>query len=197
VDRKYLRNARLWWLHSDCGRQTTDAHSSRHDGPALTEVMGHRLRSALRLVAVITFAVMIAASAWLLLRPPGGRAADCATAHAMWTYYESQLASERAAAQEPSADNNQTEVAYQNMVNELQDFANRITTPDIRAEADTIVAINRDMFEQWKRWVAESRSESPVSTGPAPSDRRFGSAFAENARKLKTAHAELERTCGS
>lgn len=147
--------------------------------------MKHFSRAALRLVGVTTFAVMIAVSVWLLFRPPQGRTADCATAHAMWTYYESQLASERAAAQESSADNSQTEVAYQNMINELQAFANRITTPDIRTKADTIVAINRDMFEQWKRWVTESRSESSAPAAPIPSDRQFGSEFAQNAKNSK------------
>jgi hypothetical protein len=83
------------------------------------------------------------------------------------------------------------------MVNELQGFANRITTPDIRAKADTIVAINRDMFEQWKRWAAESQSESSAPAGSTPSDRQFGSDFAQNAKKLKTAHAELETACRS
>lgn len=159
--------------------------------------MTHRFRAALRLVAVTTFAVLIAVSAWVLFRPPQGRAADCATARAMWTYYQSQLASERPAAQESGTDNSQTEVAYQNMVNELQAFANRITTPDVRTKADTIATINRDMFEQWKRWVAESRSESSASASPTRSDRQFGKEFAQNAKKLKTAHAELENACKS
>ena len=65
---------------------------------------------------------------------------------AMWTYYKSQVASEHSAALESGADNNHTAVGYQNMVNELQTYADRISTPDVRAEADTIVAINRDMF---------------------------------------------------
>jgi len=115
----------------------------------------------------------------------------------MWTYYEAQLTSERAAAQQASTDNSQTEVAYQNMVNELQGFANRITTPDIRTKADTIVAINRDMFEQWKSWAAESQSEPSAPAGSTASDRQFGSEFTENAKKLKTAHADLESACRS
>lgn len=110
----------------------------------MTCAMTHSFRAALRVVAVTTFAVMIAVSAWLLVSPPRGRAADCATAHAMWTYYESQLASVRSAAQESNADNSQTEAAYRNMVNELQTYANRITTPDIRTKADTVVAIDRE-----------------------------------------------------
>ena len=115
----------------------------------------------------------------------------------MWTYYEAQLTSERAAAQQASADNSHTEVAYQNMINELQGFADRITTPDIRAKADTIVAINRDMFEQWKSWAAESQSEPSAPAGSTASDRQFGSEFTENAKKLKTAHADLESACRS
>jgi hypothetical protein len=158
--------------------------------------MPHYFRTALRLVTVTTFVVMIAVSAWLLLSPPHGRTADCATAHAMWTYYQSQLASVRAGAQESNADNSKTEVAYQNMINELQAYADRITAPDIRTKADAIVAINRDMFEQWKRWVADSQSESPTTAGPTPSDRQFAGDFAQSANKLKTAHGELERTCG-
>ena len=160
--------------------------------------MTHLSRAALRLVTATAFAVLITVSVWLLVRPAhGSRAADCATARAMWTYYESQLASERAAAQQASADNSHTEVAYQNMINELQGFADRITTPDIRAKADTIVAINRDMFEQWKRWAAQSQSESSAPAGSTPSDKQFGSEFAQNAKKLKTAHTELESACRS
>jgi hypothetical protein len=82
--------------------------------------MTHFSRATLRWIAVTTFAVMIAGSAWLLFGPPHARSTDCATAHAMWTYYDSRLASERAAAQNAGADNSQTAVAYQNMVDELQ-----------------------------------------------------------------------------
>lgn len=159
--------------------------------------MANSVRAFARLVAVTSFAVMIAISAWLLLRPPGGRTADCATAQAMWTYYESQLASERAAAQESGADNKQTAVNYQNTVNRLQAYAERITAPDIRSKVDTIVAINRDMFEQWKLWVAESQSDSSVPGAPTPSDRQFGGKFVQDAKKLQIAHAELESSCRS
>jgi hypothetical protein len=159
--------------------------------------MTHSVRLALRLVAMATFATTIAVSTWLLLTPPGGRTADCAMARAMWTYYESQLASARAAAQEPDANNAKTEAAYQNMISGLQSYADRIATPAIRSEADTIVAINRDMFEQWKRWVAQSQSESTISAGPTPSDRQFGGEFAESAKKLGAAHAELDSSCRS
>lgn len=154
-------------------------------------------RAPLRLVAATTFAVIIGVSAWLLFRPPHGRAVDCATAQDMWTYLETQMASERAAAQESSADNNKTEVAYRNMVSELQAYADRITTPQIRTKADTIVAINQEMFEQWKRWVAESQSKSPASAGPTASDKKYGIEFAQSGRKLEITHAELERSCGS
>ncbi|SOX53813.1 hypothetical protein MAAFP003_2489 [Mycobacterium ahvazicum] len=137
------------------------------------------------------------ASVWLLVRPAGGKAADCATARAMWSYYESQLASARTAAQEPDANNSKTEVAYRNMINELQSYAGRISSPGLRSEADAMVAINRDLFEQWKRWVAESQSVSPTSVGPTPSDRQFGTDFTQNAEKLKDVHAELQRRCAS
>lgn len=148
--------------------------------------MTHSVRPALRLVAIAAFAITIAVSTWLLLMPPGGRAADCATARAMWTYYESQLGSARAAAQESDANNTKTEAAYQNMINGLQSYADRIATPAIRSEADTIVAINRDMFEQWKRWVAQSQAESTISAGSTPSDRQFGVEFAESAKDSVT-----------
>ena len=104
--------------------------------------MTRSFRTILRLLGATTFVVMIGFSAWLLARPPHGRAADCATARAMWTYLETQLASERAAAQESNADNGKTEVAYRNMVGGLQAYADRIKTPDIRTKADAIVAIN-------------------------------------------------------
>jgi hypothetical protein len=158
--------------------------------------MAHSSRRTLRLAAVAVFMVMIAVSTWLLARP-GGRTSDCATVRAMWTYYESQIAAERAATQEPDANNGKTEIAYQNMINELQAYAARVSTPDIRTEANAFVAINQDMFEQWKRWVAASQSESPASAGPTPSDRQFGSDFEQNAKKLNGVHAELESRCRS
>jgi hypothetical protein len=157
--------------------------------------MTHFSRATLRRMAATTLAVMIAVSAWLLFGPPHARLTDCATAHAMWTYYESQLASERAAAQNTGAENSQTAAAYQNMVDELQTYAGRIATPDIRTKADAIVAINRDMFDQWKRWVAQSQSESAAR--PTRSDGQFGSAFAQNAGRLKTAHDDLDSACRS
>jgi hypothetical protein len=154
-------------------------------------------RAAVRTVATVTFAAMIALSIWILCRPATGRKADCSTAHAMWTYYQSQAASQRAATLDSNADNNQTEAAYQNMVNGLQGFADRIATPEIRAEADTIVAINRDMFAQWKIWAANSRSEPDNPGDLTPSDRQFGKEFAQSAKQLKHAHDDLETLCGS
>lgn len=115
----------------------------------------------------------------------------------MWAYYQSQVASARSAAQEPDADNNKTALAYRNMIDQLHVFAERIRTPDIRTKADTIVAINRDVFDQWKRWVAVSQYESPVETAPTASDRRFAIDFAQDAKKLQVAHAELESVCPS
>jgi hypothetical protein len=60
-----------------------------------------------------------------------------------------------------------------------------------------IVAINRDMFEQWKRWVAQSQAASPDSATPTSPDKQFGNKFAANARKLKLVHAELEAACST
>jgi hypothetical protein len=158
--------------------------------------MNHSFRRALRLATATVFTVMIGVSTWLLARPEG-KASDCATARAMWTYYESQLASARAATQEPDANNGKTEAAYQNMISELQSYAGRTSTPDIRSEAEAIVAINRDMFERWKRWVADSQQDSPTSSSPTPSDKQFAIDFADDAKKLKDVHAELERRCRS
>jgi hypothetical protein len=93
------------------------------------------------------------------------------------------------------ADNSRRTLAYQNMVDQLQSFADRITTPDIRAKADTVVAINRDMFDHWKRWLAESQSDSTVSGVPTDSDRLYVHEFTEEARKLKIVDAELEKAC--
>jgi hypothetical protein len=76
----------------------------------------------------------------------------------------------------------------------LQSFADPITTPDIRAKADTVVAINRDMFDHWKRWLAESQSDSTVSGVPTDSDRLYVHEFTEEARKLKIVD-ELEKDC--
>ncbi|WP_231382576.1 hypothetical protein [Mycobacterium simiae] len=132
-----------------------------------------------------------------MIGPDGGRASDCATARAMWTYYESQLASARAATQDPDADNGKTEAAYQHMLNQLQAYADRTSTPDIRSEAEAIVAINRDMFEHWKRWVADSQQEPSTPTGPTPSDKQFVDDFAKDAEKLKGIHTVLEQRCGS
>jgi hypothetical protein len=154
-------------------------------------------RALLRLVAAIAFVVVIGVSVWVLSRPPHGRTADCATAHAMWIYLGTQLASQRAAAQKADADNTKTEAAYRNMVDGLQGYADRITTPDVRTKADTIVAINQDMFEQWKRWAAESQSETSFSAGPTPADKKFGHEFASDGRKLEIVHAELELACAS
>lgn len=154
-------------------------------------------RGATRLVGVATFAVMVVVSAWLLGKPAHGRAADCNTAHAMWSYYESQMASARTATQDSNGDNSQTEAAYQTMINGLQAFANRITTPEIRGKANEIVAINRDMFGQWKSWAAASQSEPSASATPTTSDQQVGREFVRDARKLETAHAGLEATCHS
>lgn len=157
--------------------------------------MTRTVRAALRLVAAVIFAVTLALSVWLLSRPPEGRAADCATAQAMRTYNQSQLAPKRSAALASDADNSRSTLAYQNMVDQLQSFADRITTPDIRAKADTVVAINRDMFDHWKRWLAESQSDSTVSGVPTDSDRLYVHEFTEEARKLKIVDAELEKAC--
>ena len=115
----------------------------------------------------------------------------------MWTYYQSQLASARSAALKSNGDNDATAVKYQTMLNELQAYANRVTTPDIRPRTDRIVAINRDMFEQWKRWVAQSQAPSPDPATPTSPDKQFGNQFAANARKLKLVHAELEAACST
>jgi hypothetical protein len=157
--------------------------------------MTHSFRRVLRLIAVGTFALTIAASAWLLVAMPGAKARDCATAQQMWTFYQSQTASERSAALESAGDNAGTAVKYQNMINELQTYADRITTPDIRRRADRLVTINRDMFEQWKTWVAQSRARSSEPAVPTSSDKQFGNQFAANARKLKLVHAELTAAC--
>jgi hypothetical protein len=154
-------------------------------------------REAVRLIGVTTFAVMVAFSAWLLGRPAHGRAADCNTARVMWSYYESQMTSARAATQDSNADNSQTEAAYQTMINGLQAFANRITTPEIRGKANEIVSINRDMFGRWKSWAAASQSEPSASATLTASDRQFGREFARDGKKLETAHATLETTCRS
>jgi hypothetical protein len=163
----------------------------------LTEGITHPFRTALRLSAAGAFALTIAASVWLLVTSPGGKTADCATAQQMWTYYQSQLASARSAALKSNGDNDATAVKYQTMVNELQAYANRITAPDIRPRTDRIVAINREMFEQWKRWVAQSQAPSPDSATPTTSDKQFGNQFAANARKLKLVHAELAAACST
>jgi hypothetical protein len=152
-------------------------------------------RSVLRLVAVGAFALTIAVAVWLLVTMPGAKRADCATAQQMWTFYQSQMASERSAAMESGSDNAGTAVKYQNMINELQTYADRITTPDIRRRADRMVAINHDMFEQWKAWVVQSRARSPEPPTPTSSDKQFGNQFAANARKLKIVHAELTAAC--
>jgi hypothetical protein len=57
------------------------------------------------------------------------------------------------------------------------------------------VALNRDMFDQWKRRVVQSQSES--AAGPTRSDGQFGSDFAQNAGRLKTVHDELDSACRS
>ena len=115
----------------------------------------------------------------------------------MWTYYQSQLASARSAALKSNGDNDATALKYQNMLNELQAYANRVTTPDIRSRTDRIVAINRDMFEQWKRWVAQSQVASTDPAAPTSSDTQFGNQFVASARKLKLVHAELEAACST
>jgi hypothetical protein len=152
-------------------------------------------RRVLRLVAIAASASTIAVSAWLLVAIPGDKTTDCATAQQMWAFYQSQLASERSAALESASDNAGTAVKYQNMVNELQTYADRITTPDIRRPADRMVTINQDMFEQWKTWVAQSRARSSEAATPTSSDKQFGNQFAANARKLKLVHAELTAAC--
>jgi hypothetical protein len=163
----------------------------------LTEGITHSLRTALRWSAAGAFALTIAVSVWLLVTSPRGKTADCATAQQMWTYYQSQLASARSAALKSNGDNDATTLKYQTMLNELQAYANRVTTPDIRSRTDRIVAINRDMFEQWKRWVAQSQAPSPDPATPSSSDKQFGNQFAASARKLKLVHAELEAACST
>jgi hypothetical protein len=152
-------------------------------------------RRVLRLVGVGAFALTIAGSVWLLVAIPGAKATDCATAQQMWTFYQSQMASERSAALESAGDNAGTAVKYQNMIDELQTYADRITTPDIRRLANRMVAINHDMFEQWKTWVAQSRALSSEPATPTSSDKQFGNQFAANARILKLVHAELTAAC--
>ena len=163
----------------------------------MTDGHTQSFRTALRLSAAGAFALTIAVSVWLLVMSPGGKTADCATAQQMWTYYESQLASARSVASKSKGDNDATAVKYQTMLNELQAYANRVTTPDIRPRTDQIVAINRDMFEQWKRWVAQSQAPSPDPATPTSSDKQFGNRFAASARKLKLVHAELEAACST
>ena len=160
----------------------------------MTEGITQSFRAALRWSAAGAFALTIAVSVWLLVTSPAGKTADCATAQQMWTYYQSQLASARSAALKSNGDNDATALKYQTMLNELQAYANRVTTPDIRPRTDKIVAINRDMFEQWKRWVAQSQAPSPE---PSSSDKQFGDQFAASARKLKLVHAELEAACST
>ena len=163
----------------------------------MTEGSAHSFRTALRLSAAGAFALTIAVSVWLLVMSTGGKKADCATAQQMWTYYQSQLASARSAALKSKGDNDATAVKYQTMLNELQAYANRVTTPDIRPRTDQIVTINRDMFEQWKRWVAQSQVASTDPAAPTSSDTQFGNQFVASARKLKLVHAELEAACST
>lgn len=163
----------------------------------MTDGITHSLRAALRWSAAGAFVLTIAVSVWLLVMSPGGKTADCATAQQMWTYYQSQLASARSAALKSEGDNDATAVKYQTMLNELQAYANRVTTPDIRPRTDQIVSINRDMFEQWKRWVSQSQAASPDPATPTSSDKQFGNQFAASARKLKQVHAELEAACST
>jgi hypothetical protein len=149
----------------------------------------------LRLVAVGAFALTIAGSVWLLAAIPGAKTTDCATAQLLWTIYQSQMASERSAGLESAGDNADTAVKYQTMIDELQTYADRITTPDIRRLANRMVTINHDMFEQWKTWVAQSRALSSEPATPTSSDKQFGNQFAANARILKLVHAELTAAC--
>jgi hypothetical protein len=152
-------------------------------------------RGVLRLFALGAFALTIAVSVWLLVAIPKAKTTDCATAQQMWTFYQSQMASERSAALESASDNAGTAVTYQNMINELQTYADRIATPDIRRLANRIVTINHNMFEQWKMWVAQSRAPSSEPATPTSSDKQFGNQFAANARILKLVHAELTAAC--
>ena len=147
------------------------------------------------MLAVGAFALTIAVSVCLLVAIPASKTTDCATAQQMWTFYQSQMASERSAALESAGDNAGTAVKYQNMINELQTYADRITTPDIRRRADRMVTINHDMFEQWKTWVAQSRTPSSEPAAPTSSDKQFGGQFAANVRKLKLLHAALTAAC--
>lgn len=163
----------------------------------MTDGITHSFRAALRWSAAGAFVLTIAVSVWLLVMSPGGKTADCATAQQMWTYYQSQLVSARSAALKSEGDNDATAVKYQTMLNHLQAYANRVTTPDIRPRTDQIVSINRDMFEQWKRWVAQSQAASPDPATPTSSDKQFGNQFAASARKLKLVHAELEAACST
>jgi hypothetical protein len=157
--------------------------------------MTRPFRRVLRLVAGGAFALTIAVSVWLLVEIPGDKTTDCAIAQQMWTFYQSQMASARSAALESAGDNAGTAVKYQNMIDELQADADRITTPDIRRNADRMVTINHDMFEQWKTWVAQSRARSSEPATPTSSDKQFGNQFAANARKLKLVHADLTAAC--
>jgi hypothetical protein len=163
----------------------------------LTEANTHSFRAALRWSAAGAFGLTFAVAVWLLVTGPGGKTADCATAQQMWLYYQSQLASARSAALRSRGDNGATAVKYETMLDELQAYANRVTTPDIRSRTDQIVTINRDMFEQWKRWVAQSQAPSTDPGRPTSSDKQFGSQFAAGARKLKLVHAELEAACSA
>jgi hypothetical protein len=149
----------------------------------------------LRAFAVGAFALTIGVAAWLLISAPGTKKADCATAQQMWALYQSRASAARSAAVESDGDNAATTVKYQDMINDLRAHADRIRTPDIRSRADRMVAINQDMFEQWKHWMAESRTTSAEPATPSSSDKQFGMAFAANTRKLKLVHADLTAAC--
>jgi hypothetical protein len=161
----------------------------------VTQAITHSSRTVLRLVAGVAFALTIAVSVWLLVASPTGKTADCATAQQMWTYYQSQTASARSAAIKSNGNNDATAAKYQSMLTELQAYTNRVRTPDIRSRTDQLVAINRDMFEQWKRWLAQSQAPSTDGATPDSADKQFGNGFAANARKLKLVHSELEAAC--
>jgi hypothetical protein len=163
----------------------------------VTQGFTHSFRTVLRLVAGGAFALTIAASVWLLAVSPTEKTADCATAQQMWTYYQSQTASARSAAIKSNGDNDATAAKYQSMLTELQAYTDRVRTPDIRSRTDRMVAINRDMFEQWKRWLAQSQDPSSDTATPSSSDKQFGNGFAANARKLKLVHTELEAACST
>jgi hypothetical protein len=74
-------------------------------------------------------------------------------------------------------------------------YAGRIATPDIRTKADAIVAINRDMFDQWKRWVAQSQSES--AAGQLDQTDNSAAILRKMHEDSKTAHEELDSACRS